>query len=174
VRVNLLFSSQHRKPVRLGVDPYRDIVEAVRFYESMGRRPVRLDADDWVTLAEIGLRIGRSRELVRLWSTGEKGTGYFPPPLNPQRDTTFYSWHEVNQWLRRNNRAEAGDSQEPVLVALNLAIQLRRLLPRLSRPDVVLALAAPTLTRSWQRHLDHPAGTRWCSANPGIGGNRMA
>ncbi|WP_173155147.1 hypothetical protein [Phytohabitans suffuscus] len=118
----------------------------MRFYEAIGWCPVRLDVDDWVTLAEAGLRAGRSREIVRLWSIDEQGAGNFPPPLNPERDTSFYSWYEISQWLRRNDRWEAGDSQEPILVALNLAIQLRRLLPRLSRPEAVLALAAPTLS----------------------------
>lgn len=146
MQVNLLFSNQCREPVRLGDDPYRDIEAAVRYYESIGWRAMRLDADDWVTLAEIGLRIGRSREIVRLWAAGRYGPRNFPPPLNPGRDTSFFSWYEISQWLRSDQHAEAGDIQEPVLIALNLAIQLRRLLPRLSHPEAVLALVSPVLT----------------------------
>lgn len=144
---DLLMTNEERIHVPVGADSYRGVVEAVYFYESMGWRPVRLDADDWVTLAEAGLRAGCSRELMRLWSMGQHGPGSFPPPLNPERDTSFYSWYEISQWLRRNDRAEAGDVEEPVLIALNLAIQLRRLLPRLTRPEVVLALVSSTFER---------------------------
>jgi hypothetical protein len=59
--------------------------------------------------------------------------------LNPGSETSFYSWAEVAPWLRR-----AGydvPSEEPVLAAMNLALQLRHLAPRLSRIDAVLACA---------------------------------
>jgi hypothetical protein len=147
VLADLLMTNEERIHVPVGADPYGAVVEAVCFYESMGCRPVRLDADDSVTLAEAGLRAGCSRERMRLWSVGQHGPGSFPPPLNPDRDTSFYSWYEISEWLRSNDRAEAGDVEEPVLIALNLAIQLRRLLPRLTRPEVVLALVSPTVER---------------------------
>lgn len=141
-RVDLLFSNECRERVRL-TDPYRDVVRAVRCFEAMGLRPVRLDADDWVTLADIADRVGRSRETVRLWSTGRLGRGDFPAPLNPGRDTTFFSWVEVAAWLYAGQPGSTGARDEPVLAALNLALQLRRLLPWLSRPRSVLALAFP-------------------------------
>lgn len=115
------------------------IPAAVRDLESVGLRPARVDADDWVTLAEIGARIGRSREIVRLWATGRYGPGGFPPPLNPGRDTSFYSWTEVAQWLRERMGYHVPDD-DPVLVAMNLALQLRRLAPRIERMDLVLSL----------------------------------
>lgn len=115
------------------------VTSAVRAVESAGLRPVRVVTGDWVTLADVAARIGRSREIVRLWSIGRQGPGGFPPPLNPGCDTSFYSWAEVGQWLRRRLGYELPD-EEPVLVAMNLALQLRRLAPRVSRMDAVREL----------------------------------
>jgi hypothetical protein len=115
------------------------IASAVHDVEAAGLRPLRVAAEDWVTLADIAARIGRSREIVRLWSTGRQGPGGFPPPLNPGRDTSFYSWAEVGPWLRRRMGYELPDD-EPVLVAMNLTLQLRQLAPRLSRMDIIRGL----------------------------------
>ena len=115
------------------------VMSAVRDVESAGLRPVRVAAGDWVTLSDVAARIGRSREIVRLWSVGKQGPGGFPPPLNPGCETSFYSWAEIAQWLRRKMRYELPD-EEPVLVAMNLALQLRRLAPRISRMDAVREL----------------------------------
>ncbi|WP_173078984.1 hypothetical protein [Phytohabitans rumicis] len=114
-------------------------MSAVHDLEAAGLRPLRIVTGDWVTLADIASRIGRSREIVRLWSVGRQGPGGFPPPLNPGCDTSFYSWAEVGLWLRRRMGYELPDD-EPVLVAINLALQLRRLMPRLSHPDAIHAL----------------------------------
>jgi hypothetical protein len=115
------------------------VAAAVRDVESVGLRPMRVAAGDWVTLADVAARIGRSREIVRLWSTGRQGPGGFPPPLNPGCDTSFYSWVEVASWLRRRLGYDLPD-EEPVLVAMNLALQLRRLAPRITRMDAVREL----------------------------------
>ncbi|MDQ7902919.1 hypothetical protein RB614_00090 [Phytohabitans sp. ZYX-F-186] len=115
------------------------VTAAVRDAESAGLRPVRVATGDWVRLADVAARIGRSREIVRLWSVGRQGPGGFPPPLNPGCDTSFYSWAEIAQWLRRRLGYELPD-EEPVLVAMNLALQLRRLAPRIARMDAVREL----------------------------------
>jgi hypothetical protein len=70
------------------------VARAVRDVEKTGLTALRIDTEDACTLANIGERIGRSREIVRLWSTGKQGPGGFPPPINPGRDTLFYSWAE--------------------------------------------------------------------------------
>jgi hypothetical protein len=114
----------------------------VRDLEAEGLRPARVDAGDWVTLADIGARVGRSRENVRLWAVGRYGPGGFPPPLNPGCDTTFYSWAEVSVWLRERMGFDLPDD-EPVLTAMNLALQLRRLAPRVTRMDLVRSLLDP-------------------------------
>jgi hypothetical protein len=115
------------------------VVAAVHAVEATGLRVLRVDADDWVTVADVARRIGRSRETVRLWAAGRMGPGGFPPPLNPDRDTTFYSWAEVLVWLRHRAALDLPD-EEPVLAAANLAVQLRVLLRRVPRAQVLLRL----------------------------------
>lgn len=92
---DLILPGLQRVPVELGDHPYDAILDAVQKCEDALRRPVRLDADDWLTLADIAARTGVSRELARLWSIGKHGPGNFPPPLNPARDTRFFSWLET-------------------------------------------------------------------------------
>jgi hypothetical protein len=117
------------------------IVSAVRDVEALGLRPVRLVDHDWVTLADVAERIGRSREAVRLWSIGRVGPGGFPPPLNPGRETLFFSWAEVAPWLRERMGLPV---PEPVLAltVTNLTLQLRALADRVPRMDLFLSLLA--------------------------------
>jgi hypothetical protein len=115
------------------------VVDAVHAVEATGLRVLRVDADDWVTAGDVARRIGRSRETVRLWAAGRMGPGGFPPPLNPGRDTTFYSWAEVLAWLRHRGGIDLPDD-EPVLAAANLAVQLRALMRRVPRARALLRL----------------------------------
>ena len=132
-------------PVSTGPDPYRQIFEAVRTAEIQGWHPRRLDADDWMTLETAASRMGWSREKLRLWATGERGPGCFPPPLNVCRSTSFYSWYEIQEWQSRFDPKWNATIGEPVLVAMNLALQLRQIMPRLSQPALVLAMASGAL-----------------------------
>jgi hypothetical protein len=118
------------------------VISAVDHLEAAGLTPVRVCDSDWVTLGHIAERIGRSREIVRLWSIGEYGPGGFPPPLNPGRDTRFYSWTEVATWLRRHTDLPVSKT-DPVLVIANLLLQVRHLAPRLPDRDVLSALLEP-------------------------------
>jgi hypothetical protein len=115
------------------------IVSAINDLGFLDLDPVRVCADDWVTLADIGARIGRSREIVRLWSIGRQGPGGFPPPVNPGCDTRFYSWTEATVWLRGamgfGLARPHGD-----LVAANLLVQARRLAPLIRDKQTLSAL----------------------------------
>jgi len=126
---------------RPGPDLAGAIVSAVRDIEAVGLRPVRLIDYDWVTLADVARRIGRSRETVRLWSVGRIGPGGFPPPLNPGRETLFFSWVEVAPWLREGMGLPVA-VPDPLLTAANLALQLRALAPRLGGSGLVRVLLA--------------------------------
>jgi hypothetical protein len=121
------------------------VTAAVRDLEAVGLQPVRVCDGDWVTLAEVGVRIGRSRENVRLWAAGKYGPGGFPPPLNPGNQTTFYSWAEVSLWLRERMAFDL-PAPEPVLVALNLALQLRSLMPRIGEAATLRELVGEEST----------------------------
>jgi hypothetical protein len=113
--------------------------------EAADLQPVRVCDGDWVTLADIAARIGRSREIVRLWSIGRQGPGGFPPPLNPGCDTRFYSWSEVSHWLRRRMGYELPDPG-PDLVVANLLLQARRLALRVHNREALGAWLAPYLS----------------------------
>ncbi|MDQ7903074.1 hypothetical protein RB614_00880 [Phytohabitans sp. ZYX-F-186] len=115
------------------------VASAIRDLEAADLPPIRVYDGDWVTLAHIGERVGRSREAVRLWAIGKQGPGGFPPPLNPGRETKFYSWTEVSAWIRRHTVLDV-PLHEPDLVVANLLLQARRLAPRVRDGEVLSAL----------------------------------
>ncbi|HET8642811.1 MAG TPA: hypothetical protein VFM37_12785 [Pseudonocardiaceae bacterium] len=102
------------------------IATAVMQIEHAGLAVLRVLDSDLVTLADIGTRIGQSRESVRRYVTGERGPGGFPPPVNPNRDgTVFYRWIEVASWLRTRLGVDVPEI-DPTLVVANLVLQARR------------------------------------------------
>jgi hypothetical protein len=102
------------------------IASAVLAVESVGLRAVRVIDEDLLTLADIADRIGRSRESIRRYTTGERASGGFPPPVNPARDgVTFYRWSEVAPWLRERLDIDLLD-RDPALVVANLVLQARQ------------------------------------------------
>jgi hypothetical protein len=118
------------------------VLTAVRDLDQVGLPAVRVrDDDDLVTLGVVAERIGRSREAVRLWSIGRTGPGGFPPPASVSTGSSLYRWSQVAPWLRERMGFELPDP-EPVLAAVNLALQLRAMAPRLSRWDAIRALLA--------------------------------
>jgi hypothetical protein len=118
------------------------ILSAVRDLDAVGLAAARVrDDDDLVTLAVIAARVGRSREAVRLWSIGRTGPGGFPSPAEGGLSVAYYRWSQVAPWLRERMGMPVPDP-EPVLAAVNLALQLRAMAPRVSRMDVVRALIA--------------------------------
>jgi hypothetical protein len=120
------------------------VASAVHDLEAVALQPIRVYDGDWVTIADIGDRIGRSRENVRLWAVGRYGPGGFPPPLNPGRETKFYSWAEVSTWLRGHTALDV-PFNEPDLVVANLLLQARRLAPRVRDSGVLSSLLGPHL-----------------------------
>ncbi len=118
------------------------ILTAVRDLDAIGIQAARVRDDfDLVTLAIIGKRVGRSREAVRLWSIGRTGPGGFPSPIDTGISVAYYRWSQVAPWLRERMGMPVPDP-EPVVAAVNLALQLRAMAPRVSRMDVVRALIA--------------------------------
>jgi hypothetical protein len=102
------------------------IATAVVHIEQTGLAAIRALDSDLVTLADVGNRIGQSRESVRRYVMGERGPGGFPPPVNPARDgTVFYRWSEVAPWLRNQLGLEVPEI-DPTLVVANLILQARR------------------------------------------------
>jgi hypothetical protein len=113
----------------------------VRDLDAIGVQATGVRQDDLVTLATIADRVGRSHEAVRLWAAGRTGPGTFPPPADSRPGTAYYRWSRVAPWLRERMGIPVADP-EPVLTAVNLALQLRALAPRVSRMDAIRALIA--------------------------------
>jgi hypothetical protein len=118
------------------------IASAALAIESAGLIPLRILDEDVLTLADIADRIGQSRESVRRYATGERGSGGFPPPLNPGREgTVFYRWSEVVPWVREHLGLDVPDS-DPVLVMANLVLQARRFRDRVPHVSALNDLLA--------------------------------
>jgi hypothetical protein len=115
------------------------IASAVRDVESVGLRPMSVETDHAVTIAEIADRIGQSPETVRQWSTGERGKGGFPSPLDPGRDSLYYRWSEVTAWLRERMALPIPDT-DTVLAVANHVIRIRVLAPHAQRIEPLLRL----------------------------------
>lgn len=102
------------------------IATAVVQIEQVGLAAVRVLDTDLVTLADIGARIGQSRESVRRYAANERGPGGFPPPVNPAREgTTFYRWSEVAPWVRAKLGIQVPDV-DPTLTVADLILQARQ------------------------------------------------
>ncbi|HLL65068.1 MAG TPA: hypothetical protein VK453_04890 [Micromonosporaceae bacterium] len=128
------------------------IVSVIRDLDTVGVTPVSVRPDDdLVTIALIGERLGLSRQVVGPWSTGADGPGDFPDPVAPD----LYRWAEVRRWLRdrmgfrtsaMTDRSEfweepdPGEDLGPTFTAVNLALRLRALAPRVDRIAAIRAL----------------------------------
>lgn len=71
---------------------------------NIGASVLRVDECNLVTQSEIARRMGRSRQMVHQYITGERGPGGFPPPaclLTEQRP--LWQWCAVSYWLYTNS-----------------------------------------------------------------------
>lgn len=92
-----------------------------------GVRVVRILPDEYVALAEIAQRTGRTRESVRLLSIGERGPGNFPPPAaRSDERNKLWRWSDVALWFA-SDPPEGGPEPVPWAVqrALNAVLDLR-------------------------------------------------
>lgn len=103
------------------------VMSAIHQIESVGGcRAVRIGQDDLVSLAEIGRRIGKTRESIRLLASGDRGPGNFPRPAQHVTSQQLWSWAEVSAWLFEHGRITrrlVAESQ--FLRALNAALEAR-------------------------------------------------
>lgn len=70
--------------------------------ETVAGATVRAVDLDLVTVSDIGERLGRTAESVRLWSTGARGPGGFPSPLgivSASNATRVWMWADVYEWV---------------------------------------------------------------------------
>jgi hypothetical protein len=77
----------------------RDVTRA-----KIGAKVLRVDLCDLVAQAEIARRIGRSRQAVHQYMTGQRGPGGFPgSDCHIDDDSPLWTWCEVAVWLRAND-----------------------------------------------------------------------
>jgi hypothetical protein len=112
------------------------IGSAVRDVESVpGLVVTGAGQEDLVSVPDIARRTRRSREAVRLWATGKRGPGGFPPPawLSPGGER-FWSWARVARWVRDSlNLAVEAEPEElrwadEILKARQAVIDAHRIL----------------------------------------------
>jgi hypothetical protein len=109
------------------------IATAVAAIHSVGGlRVVRVEPEELITAAEIARRLGRSRESVRLLTTGARGRGDFPEPVSHLRfRNPLWRWSDVLAWTNADH--EHARIEADFVAALNAELELARREPRL--PD---------------------------------------
>jgi hypothetical protein len=116
------------------------VVTGVHDVQRVGLTAVSvLDDEDLVTLGVIAQRTGRSEDAVRQWSTGATGPGGFPAPAVPHPRRPGYNWSEVGPWLRVHIGHVPPDA-EPMLRAVNLALELRAMANSVERMAAIRSL----------------------------------
>jgi hypothetical protein len=86
----------------------------------------RVDDCNLISASEIARRIGRSRQLVHQYMTGQRGPGGFPPPECYITDgKPLWAWCAVSFWLSENGllRPEASWDAE-VVAAINNVLEM--------------------------------------------------
>ncbi len=98
---------------------------------------IRVEPDDVVNASDIAVRLGRSRESVRLLIAGERGPGGFPAPMSHLRARgRLWRWAEVARWVHAALGEELPDKGASLFIAAcNDALDLRRLSPELQTND---------------------------------------
>jgi hypothetical protein len=92
---------------------------------------LRVDDCNLVTQAEIARRIGRSRQLVHQYMTGERGPGGFPPPAcNLTERKLLWQWCAVSYWLYTNNLLRQEECwNAAVIEAINNLLERQQMPP---------------------------------------------
>ncbi len=133
-----LFGARHAAPTPWNCSLHFDrdaatlleaLTSAIRDVESTGLTVCAVASDDVVSLRDIARRTGRTYEAARLWASGQRGPGGFPPPVTAADGWSLYSWAQVSEWLRTNLLAEtAARPDDRILAAVDHLIQARCLL----------------------------------------------
>lgn len=91
-----------------------------------GVHVVRIADAGLVSMADIGVRTGRTREGVRLLVTGARGPGGFPPPVtDPRGRYRLWRWSDVERWLATSLGEKPASVEDHALVAINASLELR-------------------------------------------------
>lgn len=91
----------------------------------IGATVLRVDECNLVTASDIARRIGRSRQLVHQYISGQRGPGGFPPPQCHLADhAPLWAWCGVSYWLVQNNVIRPEESwNAEVVYAINQVLE---------------------------------------------------
>jgi hypothetical protein len=94
---------------------------------NIGCDVLRVDDCSVVTQSDIARRIGRTRQLIRQYVTGERGPGGFPPPACHVSDNSpLWYWCEVAHWLWQHGMIREDTRREAQEVSvINTVLELR-------------------------------------------------
>lgn len=97
-RVHITFAREAPSLKDAILSAIRDVMRA-----GVGADVLRVDTCDLVTQSDIGRKIGRSRQLVHQYITGQRGSGGFPSPVcSITEGKPLWMWCEVAAWLHAN------------------------------------------------------------------------
>lgn len=97
---------------------------------------LRVGPDDLVNASEIANRSAVSREAVRLWIQGERGSGDFPPPIARVGQSSVWSWLDISEWLyQREQIDEERVERARFIAAINYYLSKKRIPSLVSQLD---------------------------------------
>jgi hypothetical protein len=107
---------------------------------SIGAAVLRVDDCNLVTQAEISRKIGRTRQQVHQYITGERGPGGFPPPACHISDKAMlWRWCEVAHWLWESGIIKENALHEAMAIeAINSVLEFCH--HKSSNPDLMTRL----------------------------------
>jgi hypothetical protein len=121
-RVFLSFSRTAPSLKEAILSAIRDVKRA-----NIGADVLRVDHCNLVSQADIGRKIGRSRQLVHQFINGTRGPGGFPSPAcELTDDAPLWYWCEVAHWLWQNDMIKENavrDARE--VAAINTVLELQ-------------------------------------------------
>jgi len=121
-RVYVTFSREKESLLKAVISAIMDVQTA-----GIGATVLRVDNCNLITQAEIARRIGRTRQLIGQYITGERGPGNFPPPAcNIDDGNPLWYWCEVAYWLSQNNMITSLDNKEAqTIAAINTFLEIQ-------------------------------------------------
>ncbi len=107
----------------------------------VGAAVICVDECNLVTQSDIARRIGRSRQMVSQYISGQRGPGNFPAPeCHLSENAPLWTWCTVSHWLAENDiiRREENWNAE-VVAAINNSLEAARQQKR--NPELVREIA---------------------------------
>ena len=82
------------------------VLAAVEKVIALGFEPLAVE-DEFVSMADIAERTGRSRQSVSMLVNGQRGPGHFPRPVAGNVRSPLWHWADIASWFQNS----AGDQE---------------------------------------------------------------